>query len=66
MPTGPNSERHDPPPPAGRQTTSLAALAVALALLAGGLFLAQTLRHSAAVEDCLMAGRINCDRLVAR
>jgi len=66
MRSGPNSDRHDPPRDAARQTTSLAALAVALALVVGGLFLAQTLRRSAAAEDCLMAGRINCDRLIQR
>ena len=47
-----------------RQTRSLAALAVILALLVIGLLLAHVLRRGSAVEDCLMAGRINCDRLV--
>ncbi len=51
---------------AHRQTRSLAALAVVLALLVAGLFLVQTLRRSTLVEDCLMAGRINCDRVVGR
>lgn len=46
---------------ADRQTASLAAVVVILMLLAAGLFLVHTLRHSAAVEDCLMAGRRNCD-----
>jgi hypothetical protein len=66
MRTGPDGDRQDPPRDAGRQTASLAALAIALALLVGGLFLAQTLRRSAQLEDCLMAGRINCDWLTQR
>lgn len=49
-----------------RQTASLAALAVALVLVIFGLFLVQTLRRGAQIEDCLMAGRINCDRLIQR
>jgi hypothetical protein len=48
---------------AGRQTRSLAAVALVLLLLVIGLGLAKTLRRSAAVEDCMMAGRINCDRV---
>lgn len=46
---------------ADRQTTSLAAVAVILALLTIGLFLVHTLRHTALVEDCLMANRRDCD-----
>ena len=49
-----------------RQTAGLAALAVALVLVVAGLFLVQTLRRGAQIEDCLMAGRINCDRLIQR
>ncbi len=48
---------------ADRQTASLAAVAVILALLTGGLYLVHTLRHSAKVEDCLMANRRDCDTL---
>jgi hypothetical protein len=51
----------DPHEEAARQTASLAAIAVILLLLAAGLFLVHTLRHSSLVEDCLMAGRRNCD-----
>jgi hypothetical protein len=36
-------------------------VAVILTLLAIGLFLVHTLRHAARVEDCLLAGRRNCD-----
>ncbi len=49
---------------ADRQTASLAAMAVILALIVIGLFLVHTLRTSAAIEDCLLAGRRNCDKLV--
>ena len=63
----PHSPRHQDPDrqqDAKRQTSSLAALALALALIVVGLVLVQTLRRGAQVEDCLMAGRINCDRLI--
>ena len=46
-----------------RQTRSLAALALVLALAVGALFLVQHLRRAGAIEDCLMAGRLNCDAL---
>jgi hypothetical protein len=49
---------------ADRQTTSLAAFAVVLLLLVAGLFLVHELRSKASIEDCLMAGRRNCDRLI--
>ncbi|MGE0224007.1 MAG: hypothetical protein AB7F35_08725 [Acetobacteraceae bacterium] len=49
---------------ANRQTASLAAMAVVLVLLVFGLFLIHTLQTTSAIEDCLMAGRRNCDQLV--
>ena len=49
---------------ANRQTASLAGVAITLLLLAVGLFLVRELHAKAAIEDCLMAGRIQCDRLV--
>jgi hypothetical protein len=49
---------------AERQTASLASIVIVLFLLAGGLFLVQHLRVVAAIEDCLMSGRRNCDALV--
>lgn len=49
---------------ADRQTASLAATAVILTLIVIGLFLVHTLRSSTAIEDCLLAGRRNCDMLV--
>ncbi len=49
---------------ANRQTAGLLGIAITLIILVVSLFLVQHLRHSAAVEDCLLAGRRNCDALV--
>ncbi len=48
-----------------RQTASLAGLAVALFLVVVGLYLVHALHQKTRVEDCLLAGRLNCDSLVA-
>ena len=50
---------------ADRQTASLAGVAVTLLLLVIGLFLVHTLHSESIIEDCLMAGRRNCDMLVS-
>ena len=47
-----------------RLTGSLAALAVLLALVVAGLFLVQALQRKSALENCLLAGRINCGATV--
>jgi hypothetical protein len=49
---------------ANRQTASLAGVAITLLLLVAGLYLVHQLQTKVAVEDCLMAGRMQCDRLV--
>jgi len=49
---------------ANRQTASLAGVAITLLLLVLGLFLVRALHTQSAIEDCLMAGRSNCDQLV--
>ncbi len=49
---------------ANRQTESLAALALVLTLVVVGLFLVRTLSCKAAVEDCLISGRRNCDAVL--
>jgi hypothetical protein len=49
---------------ADRQTASLAGVAITLLLLVLGLFLVRELHAKVAIEDCLMAGRSNCDALV--
>jgi hypothetical protein len=50
---------------ANRQTASLAGVAITLLLLVVGLYLVRTLHAESAIEDCLMAGRRNCDMLVS-
>jgi len=49
---------------AQRQTAALAGIVVVLLLLIAGLFLVHTLQNTVRVEDCLMAGRLDCDHLV--
>jgi hypothetical protein len=49
---------------ADRQTAGLAGFAFVLLLIAG-LFLVHTLYQKSKVEDCLMAGRPDCDRMLA-
>ena len=49
---------------ANRVTASLAGLAFALLLVVVGLFLFQHLQSKAAIEDCLLSGRMNCDRML--
>ncbi len=49
---------------ADRQTASLAGVAITLLLLVVGLSLVHQLQAKAAIEDCLMAGRMQCDWLV--
>ncbi len=48
-----------------RLTLSLAGLAMALLIVITGLFLFTSLRNKAQVEDCILAGRINCDAVLA-
>ena len=48
-----------------RLTLSLAGLALAMALVIVGLSLFTHLRDKARVEDCLLAGRLNCDAVLA-
>ena len=49
---------------ADRRTAGLAAIVVVLLLLIGGLLLTNTLRKKSQLEDCLKAGRRNCDQLI--
>jgi hypothetical protein len=49
---------------ANRQTASLAGIAITLLLLVLGAFLVHQLHAKAEIEDCLLAGRSNCDVLV--
>ncbi len=47
-----------------RQTSSLAGLAVTLAVLVACVFVMQGLHRKSVIEDCLLAGRPNCNSLV--
>jgi hypothetical protein len=49
---------------ANRQTVSLAGVAITVLLVVLGLFLVRQLQTKAAIEDCLLAGRMQCDWLV--
>lgn len=49
---------------ARRQTKALAGVVIVLLLLIAGLFVIRQLRTAARIEDCLMAGRRDCDALV--
>jgi hypothetical protein len=49
---------------ADRRTSGLAAIVVVLLLLIGGLLLTRTLHRKSQLEDCLMAGRRDCDQLL--
>jgi hypothetical protein len=49
---------------ANRQTASLAGVAITLLLLVIGLFLVHQLHNEAKIEDCLLAGRSQCDWLI--
>ena len=49
-----------------RVTQSLAGLALLLVLVIAGLALFTQLRDKARLEDCLLAGRLNCDAVLAR
>lgn len=60
------TDRDDAQAEANRITASLAALALTLALVVAGVYLARALHDKAAVEDCLMAARLNCDVPVRR
>lgn len=55
-------ERHE----ANRQTSGLMGFVIVLLLLVAGLFLAHTLYDKSKIEDCLMAGRNDCDRLTVK
>jgi len=59
-----NRQREDEQQASNRQTASLAALAILLALVIASLVVMKALNSRAAIEDCLMSGRRNCDAVV--
>ena len=56
-----DAERDD----SDRQTSGLLGLALILALVVASLFLVKRLHAVSAIEDCLLAGRSNCDVMVS-
>ena len=64
--TGPGTLADAEQAESDRVTSSLAGLAVALVIVVSGLFLIHHLQDKAALEDCLMAHRLNCDAMVNR
>jgi hypothetical protein len=47
-----------------RETRGLAAFALVLLLALAGFYLVERLRKEGIIEDCLLAGRHNCDSLI--
>ncbi|WP_325172519.1 hypothetical protein [Bradyrhizobium sp.] len=67
----PESSTDEKPKPAQRQHSrsgesnipAMAGLAIAVVLLALGLWLAHELRAASKMQDCLMSGRTNCNQI---
>jgi len=53
------------PEQGGNRRTAIAGLAIAVILLAAGLWLARELTASGKMQDCLMSGRTNCNVIEA-
>jgi hypothetical protein len=51
----------DDPEPGGSRRGALAGLAIAVVLLAVGVWLAHELSAASKMQDCLMSGRTNCN-----
>ena len=47
----------------GSRTPAIAGLAIAVVLLAVGLWLAHELTAASKMQDCLMSGRTNCNMI---
>jgi hypothetical protein len=56
--------RRDDDDDGARQTRGLMALALVLALALAASYIVERLRKEGLVEDCLLAGRANCDALL--
>ncbi len=59
-----NRQREDEQQASNRQTASLAALAILLALVVASLVVMKALDKRDTIEDCLLSGRRNCDAVV--
>jgi hypothetical protein len=53
----------DDPEQGGNQRKAVAGLAIAVVLLAVGVWLAHELRAASKLQDCLMSGRTNCNTI---
>ena len=53
----------DDPDQGGNRRGALAGLAIAVALLAIGVWLAHELTAASRMQDCLMSGRTNCNAI---
>jgi len=56
----------DDPERGGNRRGAIAGLAIAVVLLAVGLWLARELTATSKMQDCLMSGRTNCDVIPAQ
>lgn len=65
MPIHRRPPREDERQSARRQTASLAALALLVALVVSSLILIRALDGRGRIEDCLLTGQRNCDAAVA-
>jgi hypothetical protein len=62
IPDGPVVEMVDPKQSdGGNRRGAIAGLAIAVILIAGGLWLAHALSAQSKLQDCLMSGRTNCN-----
>jgi hypothetical protein len=52
--------------PGGNRRGAIAGLAIAVVLLAVGLWLARELTATSKMQDCLMSGRSNCNVIPAQ
>jgi hypothetical protein len=55
---------HDDEEEGARETRGLLALAFVLVLALAASYLVERLRQEGVIEDCLLAGRHNCDALI--
>ena len=54
------ADEQAPEQPPGSRFRGLVIMALLAALVVGVLYMAQQLRHAAAIQDCVAAGRTNC------
>ena len=54
------------PDQGGNRRGAIAGLAIAVLLLAAGLWLAHELTATSKMQDCLMSGRTNCNAIPAQ